>query len=170
MKRFSLLAVLLFAVSPTFADSINIMVIDLTPHGQFNIQLNANSNPLIPDYGSRGELLWGATFLPAADGTYDFSLALSLAGNIVDTFESSDQCPLPQPAFCGEFVKFDPLPFFPNPVDGTLKVSVNGVSEKGNFRFVSVSPVPEPTSILLLGTGLAGIGWRRYRGIMKATS
>jgi hypothetical protein len=67
MKRLLLVAVLLIVVSPAVADSIQVQVTNLTPHGELDYLLDANSNPLITNYALQGgELLIGATFFTCA--------------------------------------------------------------------------------------------------------
>ena len=49
-------------------------------------------------------------------------------------------------------------------VFGSRAPSLNGSSVfADNFRFETADPIPEPTSMLLLGTGLLGLGMRRWR-------
>ena len=52
----------------------------------------------------------------------------------------------------GEFVQGD-----------AFTASVDGVTFSGDVNYVTADPVPEPASILIFGTGLAALGWRRKR-------
>jgi PEP-CTERM motif len=47
------------------------------------------------------------------------------------------------------------------PVSGTLTVHFNDEIETFNFHYLS--NVPEPVTLVLVGTGLVGIGWQKYR-------
>src|SRR5437016_8993255 len=53
MKLLTLAAALLFAVLPTFADSFNVFVLEITPHGQVDIQLTPNGNPLVLSFAPK---------------------------------------------------------------------------------------------------------------------
>ena len=91
-------------------------------------------------------------------------MTLTLAGQTVFDGPVTDGeliCPDPQPCSIG----LGPAtPFFANPVQGTVVFTVNGKTETFNFRYTSEPALtPEPTTWLLFGTGLAGIGWYKYR-------
>ena len=165
MKLLTLAAVLLFAVLPTFADSFNVFVLEITPHGQVDIQLTPNGNPLVlsfaPKPTSHFELeFFVPSFVPTLGGTA-LSVTLTLAGQVTDTFQTIDDCPPPGP--CGFGVALTAA-FFPKTVDGVVTVAINDQSETFNFRYSSISTVvPEPTTLMLFGTGLAAVVWRKHR-------
>jgi PEP-CTERM motif len=60
----------------------------------------------------------------------------------------------------GAFVLPTPL-YYQQLNAASLAVNLNGAVQTYPFHFLIV--ILEPTSLVLLGTGLVGIAWRKYR-------
>jgi hypothetical protein len=169
MKRLAVLAVPL-ACPPAFADSFNVFLLDrIVDHQEVLVQLTPNGNPLVHNSDPAGSSF---TFEieNVFSSTFDIqgSVTLTLAGQtITDTTLDGFICPDPQP--CSFGVSFG-TPFFSKPVQGAIVLTIDGQTEKFNFRFTSMpalSQAPEPTTLLLLGTGLAGMDGASTKGIRR---
>ena len=152
MKRFALLAVLLFAALPSFADSITFTTFAFQDNPFREVPLTANPL-LIP----QGETLSFFSALGAPIGSIVFSSTLTLPDFQFTIPSQTLNCDFA--AHCNVVFGF-PTPVIYKVVAGTLSVTIDGVTENYDFRYQS--PAPEPTTILLLGTGLASVAWRKY--------
>ena len=157
MKHLAVMVILLFVALPSFADSIicNTFALQdkplrLEPLGPGLAPLLA---PIVIHGGQRG-LVFETSIGPI--GSVVFSSTLSVLGLQYTLDPIRIQCL----ATCGVGYGFL-VPMSHKMVWGTLALTLNGATETYHFQYQS--SVPEPGSLLLLGTGLVAAAWRRYR-------
>lgn len=158
MKRLLLLA--LFLATPAFAATMNTFA--LQSGGNAAVQMILGQNPLLTDTFAGTSMLstypnalvFETSLAPI--GSFTISFSLSIGGQQFNIPIASDTCT--NSLGCGILATFN-MPTFYHPTAGTLTVNVNGSGQTFDFMFQSA--VPEPTSLLLLGTGLGAIaGWK----------
>ena len=163
MKRWMLAALLL--ATPAFAATMNTYASQLG--GTNLVQLIPGELPMLTTtYAGTllqntfpGALIFQTNVAPV--GTFTLGFALSIGGQQFNIATATYSCT--DAAGCFFPAEFT-LPAFLAATPGTLTVNMNGSETIFGFTFKSPSSVPEPASLVLLGTGGLALAWRKYRG------
>ena len=165
MKRWMLIALLF--TTPAFAASFNIYAsqlggtnpIQMIP-GQFPALTTTYAGTALQNTFPRA-LIFQTNIAPV--GTFTLAMSLNIGGQQFTLPTATYSCTTsPSCFFDGTFV----LPTFFHPTQGTLTVNVNG--SVSTYGFVFQSPVPEPGTLLLVGTGILAISSGKRRSKAKS--
>jgi hypothetical protein len=164
MKRVALAVTLLFVTLPAFADSINMVGNTFAPDGSIvDLPLVPGVDQLLASLRDPSQTFGILGFIQIFENAptttfLTWTLTLSnLASPIVLNQPTGTDCLGGRCILGGTF--FVPITF--RPVSGTLTVHLNDEIETFNFHYLSNAP--EPTSLVLMGTGLLSIGWVKHR-------
>jgi len=168
MKRLAFLLFLLFAVQPAFADSIAIYKTTFSNVTNILMVPGVDQNFAAEKFpaGVSSYLLYfdGVFFTPQISSlTWTFTSAAASAPQVASF--PPESCPVGQ---CEHLVAFlaPGVPSTDRLIAASLTVNLNGtVQQTYNFHYAFITP--EPTTFLLLGTGLAAVVWRRCIRPMK---
>ena len=144
-----------YGLSLRFADSTTFSTVVFQDQGYQSVPLGPGLDPFVgPTFlQSPQVLVFGTHF--SQMGTVAYSAVLNLAGLQLRNEPYTDECP----GNCEFLFSFELPPIY-NVTPGSLSVTLNGDTATYDFRYQS--PVPEATTLVLLGTGLMAGLWRKY--------
>ncbi len=164
MKNWILASVLLLSSLPAFGNSVRFtdsLTMNVTAD---NMRLTSGVDQLLvlSRFGATSnlELVVG----PNMPGPYTMSMAwtLLLPNQAPQVLDFSGSC-YPAGNTCGWIASFSlPNSYQPVPFTLTVQLTVGSQTLTETFNERYVSNVPEPGSMLLLGTGLVVVAWRKW--------